>query len=198
MSALQDAHRRILLDVAATTIATAAAGPDRPWADFDAGQCPVELRRDGASFVTLHRRRKLRGCRGSILASEPLVANVARSARAAAFFDERFPPVELQEVRELHVHISVLGVPSPLTVGCEADLLSALHIGVDGLILRDGSRQALFLPSVWKKLPEPRTFVEHLKAKAGLPATFWSSTVVCERFTVEEFSGPAAEYLDDT
>jgi AMMECR1 domain-containing protein len=65
------------------------------------------------------------------------------------------------------------------------------------LIIREGSRQALFLPSVWEKLSEPQTFVEHLKVKAGLPASFWSSTLACERFTVEEFVGRAADYLGE-
>lgn len=192
---LTDEHRRMLLDVAARTIAAAAASLKRPFLAVDTVRYPAELRRERASFVTLHRSRKLRGCRGSILATEPLVTNVSRSARAAAFFDERFSPVEAGEVRELDVHISILGVPARLKADREEELLTALRVGVDGLILREGSRQALFLPSVWNKLAEPQLFVEHLKVKAGLPKSFWSHKLVCERFTVEEFGGSAAEHL---
>lgn len=197
MFTLTDEHRRTLLEVAVRTIATAAAGPERPWSEIDAAEFPVELRREGASFVTLYRGQTLRGCRGSILATEPLIANVSRSARAAAFFDERFLPVEFGEVPELDVHISVLGLPARLHVESEAELLRSLRVGVDGLILLEGSRQALFLPSVWNKLPEPRDFVEHLKVKAGLSRTFWSQAMVCERFTVEEFTGSAAEFVSE-
>jgi AmmeMemoRadiSam system protein A len=197
MATLTKEHRRTLVEVAVRAIATAAATPDRPWSEIDTGQYPVELRRDGASFVTLYRHRTLRGCRGSILAAEPLITNVSRSARAAAFFDERFDPVESTEVRELDVHISVLGPPARLHVDSEAELLRALRVGVDGLILREGSQQALFLPSVWKKLADPQTFVEHLKVKAGLSRSFWSRAVVCERFIVEEFEGSAAAYIGE-
>jgi uncharacterized protein len=197
MARVTPENRRTLLTVAARTIALAAMLPERPWRELDVEEYADELRQLRASFVTVHRRLKLRGCRGSIAASEPLVVNVARSARAAAFFDERFSPIVLEEVAELDLHISVLGTPRRLIVDSEGKLLSSLRVGIDGLIIREGSRQALFLPSVWEKLEDPQTFVEHLKVKAGLPPSYWSSGIVCERFTVEEFGGLAADFLDD-
>lgn len=184
------------MTVAARTIALAATVPERPWRQLDVEDFAEELRQLRASFVTVQRRTKLRGCRGSIVASEPLVLNVARSARAAAFFDERFSPILVDEVADLDLHVSVLGTPRRLFVDSESDLVTSLRVGSDGLIIREGSLQALFLPSVWEKLEDPQTFVEHLKVKAGLPPSYWSSGIVCERFTVEEFGGLAADYLD--
>jgi AmmeMemoRadiSam system protein A len=148
-----------------------------------------------ASFVTLRRREELRGCRGATRATEPLVASVAHSATAAAFGDYRFLPVTADEVPELHVHISVLTEPKPMQFLTEDELLAQLRPGVDGLILRDGQAQGVFLPAVWEKLPEPDVFLEHLKLKAGLRPDHWSPTVCGERFTVESIEGELGELL---
>ena len=48
----------------------------------------------GATFVTLTRGGKLRGCIGSLEPWRPLVEDVRSNARAAAFRDPRFPPLE--------------------------------------------------------------------------------------------------------
>ena len=101
-----------------------------------------------------------------------------------------------QTPSDVHVWRDQYGVPH-IEADNEAELLSSLRVGVDGLILREGALQALFLPSVWQKLPDPCEFVEHLKIKAGLSKTFWSSTIVCERFTVEEIGGAVADYLGE-
>ena len=48
-------------------------------------------------FVTLTQQGRLRGCIGSMEASEPLVSSVAESAYNAAFKDPRFPQLAAQE-----------------------------------------------------------------------------------------------------
>lgn len=196
MSVLSINDRQSLLETAVGAIQHAAADPARPISPIDPLQFADALQQTRATFVTLYRQRKLRGCRGSIAASEPLIANVVRSARAAAFFDERFAPVTTDEVRQLELHISILHPPQRLAVSTEDELLASLRAGVDGLILRAEARHALFLPSVWRKLPDPKEFLSHLKDKAGLPTNYWSSSIECERFTVEEFHGRAAECCD--
>ena len=47
---------------------------------------------------------------------------------------------------------------------------------------------------MWAQLPDVKTFVEHLKAKAGLPKDHWSDTFKALRFLAEEIS---AAGLDD-
>jgi AMMECR1 domain-containing protein len=84
------------------------------------------------------------------------------------------------------VSISVLSTPEPIPAGDEAALLAALRPGEDGLIIEDGGRRALFLPSVWEHLPEPRLFLEQLKLKAGLPADQWSPGFTARRFRTVE------------
>ena len=76
-----------------------------------------------------------------------------------------------------------------LDVATEDELLAALRPGVDGLILEDGGRRALFLPQVWEQLSDPVDFVTHLKLKAGLPRDHWSPGMRCWRFVVEEVEG---------
>jgi AmmeMemoRadiSam system protein A len=114
------------------------------------------------------------------------VVDVAGNAFRSAYRDPRFEPVAVEELPQLSYHISVLSPPEPLVVGSEAELLSALRPGVDGLILREGRAAATFLPAVWKSLPEPRAFVRELKQKAGLPRDHWSPAVRLFRYTAED------------
>ncbi len=186
-----------LLWVAARAIAAGCDGDQWPPLTIDPGQFPAPLQLPRATFVTIRRRGHLRGCRGSVTATEPLVINVARSARAAAFTDERFPPITVDELSALDIHVSILNAPEPLPVADEAELLAELRPGRDGLILTAGTRQGLFLPAVWNKLPEPRVFVEHLKQKAGFDVDFWSTDIHVQRFTVEECRGDVAALLHD-
>lgn len=59
--------------------------------------------------------------------------------------------------------------------------------GETGLILADGERRALFLPSVWNKLPDPADFVAARKRKAGLAPEHWSGTMTARLFRAESF-----------
>ncbi len=179
-------QREILLDIARRSIVHGlerhgplAVDPD----DYDA-----RLRAPGASFVTLHLGKELRGCIGSLEAHRPLVSDVASNAYAAAFQDPRFPPLTAGELPALRIHISVLSAATPLRFTSEADLLRQLRPAVDGLILEEGEiHRGTFLPSVWSSLPDPRQFLRQLKLKAGLPPDYWSDTLRVSRYTTESF-----------
>ena len=153
--------------------------------ETDVSRYPPHLRETRATFVTLRREGKLRGCVGTLEAVRPLVVDVAHNAWAAAFRDPRFPPLEAAEREGLDVHLSILRPAEPLDFGSEEDLLGQLRPGVDGLILEEGGRRGTFLPAVWESLPEPRAFLRELKRKAGLPADHWSDTLRAHRYTVE-------------
>ncbi len=174
--------RAELLRVAVEAIA--AGLRDARWqpnpADF-----PTPLREHRASFVTLHLDRRLRGCIGTLEARDPLVVDVARNAWSAASRDTRFPPIGMDEFQHLDIHISVLSVPEPVTVGSEAELLALMRPGIDGLILEEGFRRGTFLPSVWEQLPDPRDFLRQLKRKTGLPDQYWSASLQISRYTAE-------------
>lgn len=152
---------------------------------------PQVLREKGACFVTLKTAEKqLRGCIGSPVAHQPLVVDVATNAQKAAFKDPRFKQVTEDEFNTLRLSISVLSPQAPITIKDEADLLGQLRPGIDGLVISDGNRRALFLPSVWEQLPDPRTFLAHLKRKAGMAPDHWSPTFTANRFIAEEVYAP--------
>lgn len=142
-----------------------------------------------ASFVTLELGGRLRGCIGALEARLPLVEDVALHAFGAAFQDPRFPPVSAAEVDRLDYHVSVLTPNEPMDIRDEADLLSQLRPGLDGLVIEQGGHRATFLPSVWDSLPDARDFLAHLKAKAGIregdpaPLRAW-------RYRTESFGAP--------
>lgn len=183
--ALTPGHRQTLLKVAADSI---AHGLTR---DRALGVTPsdfaAELQALRACFVTLTIEDALRGCIGTLEARRPLVQDIAHNAYAAAFRDPRFTPLRPLESERLHIHISVLSLPEPLSFGTEDELLAQLTPGVDGLILEEGGKHGTFLPSVWESLPDPRDFIAHLKHKAGLSPDYWSNTLRVKRYTAESF-----------
>jgi len=126
------------------------------------------LAQAGASFVTLMRAGRLRGCIGSLDAVRPLGTDVAENARGAAFRDPRFAPLTADEWPQCRVEVSLLSTPKPLRFADEDDLLAQLVPGEDGVILEGGGRRGTFLPQVWESLPEPRRFMSELARKAGL------------------------------
>ena len=132
----------------------------------------------------------MRGCIGSLTARRPLLEDLRANARAAAFEDPRFPPVTVDELRELRFEISLLSPSEPLHVTSEEELLAILRPGTDGVVLARGSHRGTFLPQVWEDLPDPRDFVRHLKVKAGLPAVGWSDDLAVARYTVKKWSEP--------
>ena len=110
---------------------------------------PGILREPGASFVTLTLGGRLRGCIGSLEAWRPLADDVAANARAAAFHDPRFAPLDAAEFARVRVEVSVLSASEPMDVRSEADALARLRPGTDGVILRAGSHRATFLASLY-------------------------------------------------
>ncbi|WP_339136325.1 MAG: AmmeMemoRadiSam system protein A [Candidatus Electrothrix sp. GW3-4] len=133
-----------------------------------------ELRQHRGVFVTLNLEGMLRGCIGSLLGLEPLIAGVRRHAVNAALRDNRFPLLTVDELAEVVIEISVLTPPQNLEYTDSIDLVSRLRPGIDGVILKiPGGAGATFLPQVWEQLPDPETFLRHLSLKAGLPADNW-------------------------
>lgn len=171
---------RLLQSARAALIAQTRGEDTAPLLD-ELRQIPA-LRQPGACFVTLTRNGALRGCIGSPVAWRSLAEDLLDNTRKAASSDPRFPPVTADEVASLHLSLSLLTAPAPFPVANRADLLARLRPGQDGLILSDGPRRALFLPSVWQQLPTAEQFVGHLWQKAGLPADHWSASVQVQRF----------------
>jgi AmmeMemoRadiSam system protein A len=143
-----------------------------------------------ATFVTLTENERLRGCIGSLEPCQPLIEDALANTAQAAFADPRFPPLKESELTGLRLDVSILSHPRPIPAGSESDLAAALEPDRDGLILSVGKRRALFLPSVWRHLPDARAFVRNLMAKAGFESNRWPEGLQARRFRVESFGAP--------
>ena len=154
----------------------------------DTDRYPPKLLAHRACFVTLNRNGSLRGCIGHLEAIQSLLLDVVENAWSAAFRDPRFPPLEASEIADLDIQISVLSPASPLSFSSEQELIDKIRPGIDGLILEEGVHRGTFLPSVWQSLPDPHSFLQHLKAKAGLPGDHWSDKIRVYRYETESFS----------
>lgn len=153
---------------------------------------PLEFEEKRGAFVTLKRHPSgdLRGCIGYPLPVLPLRVAVARAAMAAATDDPRFTPVLAEELARLTVEVSVLTVPEPVEGARPEDLLSAVRVGRDGLIVEGFGTSGLLLPQV---APEQGWSAEELLEgtceKAGLPSHAWRDPRVrVLRFEAEVFA----------
>jgi len=153
-----------LLDIARTSIAEGLQGRavDPPQSAFPA------LDEGRGAFVTLKLDGNLRGCIGRVTSEWPLWETVARMARAAAFEDPRFPPLDPEELPRVTLEISVLTVPA------RVDDVSAIEVGRDGLIVERGMSRGLLLPQVATEWGWDReTFLDQTCVKAGLSVGAW-------------------------
>lgn len=144
---------------------------------------PPELRWRRGVFVTLTIRGHLRGCIGEMGGELPLAEAVPRMALQAAFNDPRFAPLGREELDAVAIEISVLTpfrrVPNP----------EAIVVGRDGVLLKKGSRQAVFLPQVAPEQGWGRDeMLSQLSLKAGLPEDAWRSGAEFFTFQAQVFS----------
>jgi len=114
-------------------------------------------------FVTLKKEGLLRGCIGKTDPKRPLYEAVMDLAVSAAFFDDRFDEVTLEELPALEFGISVLGPLRPI------ESYEDIILGQHGIRLQKGNRHAIYLPHVaseqgWNVFETLR----HLEKKAGL------------------------------
>lgn len=122
-------------------------------------------------FVTLYKKKMLRGCIGFLPGIVPLDRGLRDAAFNAARNDPRFPPVSPDELPEIELEISLL---SPLR---QVSNIDEIMIGRDGLYIEKDHRRGLLLPKVavehqW----DVETFLKQTCLKAGLPQNAWRDT----------------------
>jgi AmmeMemoRadiSam system protein B/AmmeMemoRadiSam system protein A len=190
VSILQKCDRELLLDLASAAIGAACEQGGRVPRIVADGNLSSALGAQRATFVTLEKHGNLRGCMGSVRSVRTLAGDVATNVLRAGFSDPRFPPLSHDDLPGLTIKISILSPIAPIDCRSEEELVHGLRPDRDGLILQDGGKGALFLPSVWRAIADPAQFVRALKAKADLAADYWSSTLQSFRFGVETFEAP--------
>ncbi len=128
----------------------------------------------------------LRGCVGYVLPTCPVYRAVAETARAAAFDDNRFPPVTREEAPHLAIELSILSPAQPI-------LPEEIEIGRHGLLVSWHGHRGLLLPQVPVEHAWDRTmFLEQTCRKAGLPPDAWQKDATIEAFTAEVFGEKSA------
>jgi len=136
-------------------------------------------------FVTLRKKGELRGCIGSIIGIEPLYRGVMANAVNAAVNDPRFPPLQQKELGSVEIEISVM---TPLRL---VSNYRSIRLRTDGVIIRDGRAQAVFLPQVATETGWTiDQFLGSLCAKAGLERDAYqnSRTMQFHVFQAQVFS----------
>lgn len=162
---LTDEEKRALKDLVRLSIASRLF----PEQQIAIPPAPNErLTQTFGAFVTLTLDGNLRGCIGHVIGDAPLWDTVIEMARAAAFQDPRFAPLDPEEFQRIELEISIL---SPLS---ECPDPAEVQVGRHGLLINHAGRSGLLLPQVpvewgWDR----ETFLAQTCRKAGLPTDAW-------------------------
>ena len=151
---------------------------------------PSILQKKGASFITLKKNGRLRGCIGTLRATHPLAKDVVYNAHNAAFHDSRFQKLTEEELfnDEISIGISLLSPLVEVTFDNEKSLEQQLRPKTDGLVLSEGQNRGVFLPAVWDDISDPKSFIAQLKRKAGFQQNYWSNDLKAWRFVTFSIS----------
>ena len=129
---------------------------------------------DAGVFVTINDKSGLRGCIGFPLAVKKLSDALTNAAIAAATDDPRFPSITQNELNDLVFEVTVLSETEEISSNSPNEIIHAIKIGRDGLIVEKDFQSGLLLPQVpveqnWNV----ENFLNHTCHKAGLPNDSW-------------------------
>ncbi len=175
-------ERTVLLRLAHDSIASALEGRE-----ISLDPPTPHLAEHRGAFTSLHLLGELRGCVGYVLPTCSVYRAVAETSRAAAFDDNRFPPVSQEEAPHLEIELSILSPPQPIRA-------EEVEVGRHGLLISWHGRRGLLLPQVpieheWDRT----TFLEQTCRKAGLPLDAWQKGATLEAFTAEVFGDSSGQ-----
>ena len=138
-------------------------------------------------FVTLTYNRALRGCIGRPYPDIPLKNAIVNSAISAAINDFRFKPVQISEMKDIIVEVTILSKPELLEM-LPKNIPLMIEIGKHGLLIKEGKYQGLLLPQVAIENKLGVTdFLIHTCMKAGLKADAWLKGAEVYRFEGQVF-----------
>lgn len=97
----------------------------------------------GATFVTIYKNGKLRGCIGTIEPITDSIGNeIIRNAISSATNDPRFPVVKKDELEDLDISVDVLKKPEKI------NSIDDLNIKKYGVIVSSGYKRGVLLPNI--------------------------------------------------
>lgn len=102
----------------------------------------IDSHRQAACFVSLHKGEQLRGCIGTLQATQSsLLHEIIHNAISACSKDPRFNPVEAEELDDLDISVDVLNPAEPVSK-------SQLDPKRYGVIVRSAWRTGVLLPDL--------------------------------------------------
>ncbi len=183
---VDDEEQQFLLNLSRLTLEEFIKNGNVP--SVDERDLSERLKRVQGCFVTLEKHGMLRGCIGHIIPQKPLYKCVIENTINAAINDRRFVPVGEDELKDIEIEISVLSLPKKVEFKDSSDLISKLTPLKDGVVIREGSHQATYLPQVWDQFDTKESFLYHLCLKAGLSEDCWKSrSIEIETYSAQVF-----------
>lgn len=137
---------------------------------------PKEMYRQRAGvFVSIKKEGRLRGCIGTLQATQPSVAEeILHNAISASVNDPRFSPIEPEELDLLTISVDVLGVMEKI------DSPDQLDVKRYGVVVTSGHKRGLLLPNL-DGVDTVNDQIAIAKRKAGIGS---GEPVLLERFEV--------------
>ena len=88
-------------------------------------------------FVAIYLDGQMRGCKGYAETILPLWEAVMKVSQGAAFEDQRFSPLNIEEFKRIEIELSLLTEPSEIDVSDPSEYPSKILLGRDGLMIKD-------------------------------------------------------------
>jgi len=117
----------------------------------------------GGAFVSIYVNNELRGCVGRHTEMEILV-DLVKYLSVAVLSDSRFKPIQLEELEDLTIEISIISEMEFINEPME------LEIGLHGIFVKAGPKTGTFLPevAVQQGWDEEMFVYNCMKDKAGI------------------------------
>lgn len=180
---------KFLVELARRSIKTYLEEGEKP----ETPEVSEKLRQSRGVFVTLRKNSGLRGCIGRPLPTQSLVDGVIDSAISSATGDPRFPSLDIGELGEVEIEVSVLTPPQVIEVETPREYPEKVRVGEDGLIVEQYDRKGLLLPQVpieqgW----DAEEFLTNTCLKAYLNPDCWlQEDVKIKKFSAQIFAEKA-------
>ncbi|MDA3893670.1 MAG: AmmeMemoRadiSam system protein B [Salinivirgaceae bacterium] len=137
---LDDTDKEQLLSLARNAISSKLENNQNT--ELSSDNYSAKLHSNCGVFVSIHKKKELRGCVGRFISDDPLFELVQKMAISSAFYDTRFSPISINDLGDITIEISIL---SPLK---EITNHEEIIIGKHGIYIKQGYKKGTLLPQV--------------------------------------------------
>jgi len=167
---VSEENKRFLLNLARKALEEHLEGKESDIEDIS-----DELKNKGASFVTIKINDENLGSIGTLFEHQELFLDAIENAKVAAFEDQRFMPLTIDDLKIAKIEISIIKNLKKLSYESELELLGQINKGINGVIVRHGVRIGTLLPQEWEKINDKVEFLQLICEKASLDKDSWKN-----------------------